>query len=142
VQQQFTFRMPAVLKSRTWLYFSGIFFMLSGISCRKTNAFTYDYQRSAVSKEGVVVSAHPFATLAGVHMLEIGGNAIDAAVAVHLALAVVYPRAGNIGGGGFMVYRDSVGNSITLDFREKAPKAAHRDMYLDDEGNVVPGLSS
>jgi hypothetical protein len=73
--------MPAMMKSRTWLCFSGIFFMLSGISCRKPDAFTYDYQRSAASKEGVVVSAHPFATLTGVHMLEIGGNAVDAAVA-------------------------------------------------------------
>jgi len=70
-----------------------------------------------------------------------GGNAVDAMVAVHFALAVVYPSAGNIGGGGFMVLRDTVGKTYSLDFREKAPLAAHEDMYLDDEGKVIDGLS-
>ncbi len=87
---------------------------------------------------GMVVSAHPLATKAGVTILKQGGNSIDAAIAVQLALAVVYPRAGNIGGGGFLVYRDKNYKTTTLDFREKAPAAATTDMYLDEEGNVIP----
>ena len=75
-------------------------------------------------------------------MLRWGGNAIDAAVAVQFAMAVVYPRAGNIGGGGFLVYRPENGEAITLDYREVAPAAASRDMYLDAEGNVTPDLST
>ena len=88
-----------------------------------------------------MVTAHPLATDAGVEVLEAGGNAIDAMVASQLALAVVYPRAGNIGGGGFMVYRPSTGDALTLDYREKAPAAATHDMYLDSAGNVIEGLS-
>lgn len=84
-----------------------------------------------------VVTAHPLASQIGVDILKKGGNAIDAAVAVQFALAVVYPNAGNIGGGGFMVYRDKDGSVSSLDFREKAPAQAHRDMYLDEEGNPV-----
>src|SRR5690606_7056596 len=70
-----------------------------------------------------------------------GGNAIDAAVAVQFALAVVYPNAGNIGGGGFLVYRDNRGNINALDYREKAPLKAHRDMYLDKSGNPIKDKS-
>lgn len=90
----------------------------------------------------MVVSAHPIATKMGVAILRQGGNAVDAAVAVQFGLAVVYPRAGNIGGGGFAVLRLADGSPFTLDFREKAPKAAHRDMYLDSAGNVIPKLST
>ncbi len=89
-----------------------------------------------------VVSAHPLATEVGVEILKRGGNAIDAAVGVHMALAVVYPQAGNIGGGGFLVTRNANGSIHTIDFREKAPAAAFRDMYLDSAGNVVPDLST
>ncbi len=89
----------------------------------------------------MVVSAHPLASEVGLNILKQGGNAADAAIAVQLALAVVYPRAGNIGGGGFLVYRDKNGKVTTLDYREKAPMAAHRDMYLDSTGQVVTGLS-
>ena len=89
----------------------------------------------------MVVTIHHDATDAGVAILKQGGNAVDAAVAVGFALAVVYPAAGNIGGGGFMLIRDRHGRSHFLDYREKAPAAASRDMYLDAKGNVVPGMS-
>lgn len=88
-------------------------------------------------KNGAVVSAHPEATKVGVDILKKGGNAVDAAVAVQFALAVVYPNAGNIGGGGFMVYRSANGDVTSLDFREKAPATATKDMYLDSNGNVI-----
>ncbi len=88
-------------------------------------------------KNGMVVSANPIASQVGVDMLKKGGNAVDAAVAVQFALAVVYPNAGNIGGGGFMVFRSAKGESAALDFREKAPAGASRDMYLDDSGAPV-----
>jgi gamma-glutamyltranspeptidase/glutathione hydrolase len=94
-----------------------------------------------VTDHAMVVSAHPLATEVGVAVLRDGGNAIDAAVAVHHALAVVLPWAGNIGGGGFAVVRMADGTTHALDFRETAPAAAYRDMYLDSAGHVVPGLS-
>lgn len=92
-------------------------------------------------KNGVVVSAHPDASKVGLEILKKGGNAIDAAVAVQFALAVVYPTAGNIGGGGFLVYRDRKGKTATIDYREKAPSAAFRDMYLDAAGNPIKDKS-
>ncbi|MCX3265876.1 gamma-glutamyltransferase [Pedobacter agri] len=88
-------------------------------------------------KNGMVVSAHPEASKVGIEILKKGGNAVDAAVAVQFALAVVYPNAGNIGGGGFMVYRSAKGEVNALDFREKASAAASRDMYLDAAGNPI-----
>ncbi|HEY0668880.1 MAG TPA: gamma-glutamyltransferase [Sphingobacteriaceae bacterium] len=88
-------------------------------------------------QKGMVVSAHPQASLTGLNILKKGGNAIDAAVAVQFALAVVYPNAGNIGGGGFLVYRSSKGEINALDYREKAPGLAKENMYLDRNGNVV-----
>ena len=97
--------------------------------------------KTAIADKAMVVSAHPEATKVGHDILADGGNAIDAMVGVHFALAVVYPSAGNIGGGGFMVYREHQGDVYTLDFREKAPAAAHEDMYLDSLGNVIPGQS-
>jgi len=92
-------------------------------------------------KQGMVVSTHPAASEIGLAILKKGGNAIDAAVAVNFALAVCHPSAGNIGGGGFLVYRDKSGNVKALDYREKAPSAANRDMYLDAEGKIIPGKS-
>jgi gamma-glutamyltranspeptidase/glutathione hydrolase len=92
-------------------------------------------------KQGMVVSTHPAASEVGLAILKKGGNAIDAAVAVNFALAVCHPSAGNIGGGGFLVYRDKSGNVKALDYREKAPSAASRDMYLDANGNIIPGKS-
>src|SRR5437899_1760235 len=93
------------------------------------------------TQHAMVVTIQHNATDAGVEILKQGGNAVDAAVAVGFALAVVYPFAGNIGGGGFMLIRDKHGKTHFLDYREKAPAAASRDMYLDAQGNVVPGMS-
>ena len=92
-------------------------------------------------KNGAVVTAHPEASKVGVEILKKGGNAIDAAIAVQFALAVVYPNAGNIGGGGFLVYRDSKGKTDALDYREKAPLKASEDMYWDKNGNAITDLS-
>ena len=89
-----------------------------------------------------VVSARKDASEIGLKIMEDGGNAFDAMIAVQLALSVSHPTAGNISGGGFMVYKLSDGSEGSLDFREKAPNSSSADMYLDDDGNVIPGLSS
>jgi gamma-glutamyltranspeptidase/glutathione hydrolase len=93
------------------------------------------------AQHGIVVSVHELASQAGVEMMQAGGNAVDAAVATGFALAVVHPPAGNIGGGGFMLIRMADGKTHFLDYREKAPAAATRDMYLDAQGNVIEGAS-
>jgi gamma-glutamyltranspeptidase / glutathione hydrolase len=98
--------------------------------------------RPTHAKTAMVVSIHELASDAGVEMLKAGGNAIDAAVATGFALAVVHPQAGNIGGGGFMLVRMADGTVHFLDYREKAPKAATADMYLDKQGNIIPKLST
>jgi gamma-glutamyltranspeptidase/glutathione hydrolase len=136
--------------------------------------YSYTVQRKVIATHGAVVSAHPLASAAGLSILQKGGNAFDAAITTQLTLAVVYPAAGNIGGGGFMVAHlaknpaaktakttktaaitkkspahktititpaKTAGLDIALDFREKAPAAATRDMYLDPAGNPVQGLS-
>ncbi|MEM7658365.1 MAG: gamma-glutamyltransferase [Bacteroidota bacterium] len=90
-----------------------------------------------VGEQGMVSSAHPLATQVGLEVLKRGGNAFDAAIAVNYALAVVYPVAGNLGGGGFLVYRKADGEIGSLDYREMAPAAAARDMYLDQAGDPV-----
>ncbi|MCX6254610.1 MAG: gamma-glutamyltransferase [Bacteroidia bacterium] len=95
-----------------------------------------------ISDSGMVVSAHPQSSRIGLYILQKGGNAVDAAVATEFALAVCYPEAGNIGGGGFMVIRTSDGKTDVIDYREKAPLLATRDMYLDKAGNVSEGLST
>ena len=94
------------------------------------------------AENGMVVSAQHMATRVGVQVLQDGGNAVDAAVAVGYALAVVYPAAGNLGGGGFMTLQMADGRKAFLDFREKAPLAATPDMYLDRDGNVIKGAST
>ncbi|MEQ7918383.1 gamma-glutamyltransferase [Xanthomonas sp. WHRI 1810A] len=99
-------------------------------------------QAPVAGENGMVVTAQHLATHVGVDVLKSGGNAVDAAVAVGYALAVVYPAAGNLGGGGFMTLQLADGRKTFLDFREKAPLAATPDMYLDKAGNVVPNLSS
>jgi gamma-glutamyltranspeptidase/glutathione hydrolase len=101
----------------------------------------YKINKELVTDSAMVVSAHPLASEAGKEILKKGGNAIDAMVAVHFVLAVVYQRAGNIGGGGFLLYRDAKGGKYALDFREKAPLAAKRDMYLDTQGKAIDSLS-
>ncbi|WP_076860502.1 gamma-glutamyltransferase [Bradyrhizobium mercantei] len=94
------------------------------------------------AENGMVVSAQHLATQVGVEVLKRGGNAVDAAVAVGYALAVAYPAAGNLGGGGFMTIQLADGRKTFLDFRETAPKGATANMYLDKDGNVIPGLST
>ena len=95
-----------------------------------------------LSEKAMVVSAREEASRIGIQILKKGGNAFDAMMATELALAVCYPQAGNIGGGGFMVYRKANGAVGSLDYREKAPHMAHRDMFLDKNKNVISGLST
>lgn len=107
-----------------------------GFSCKPQKL-----QTGLLGNKAMVVSAHPLASEVGKTILLKGGNAVDAAIAVHMALAVVYPQAGNIGGGGFMVIRENDGTVHSLDYREKAPINADKDMYLDAEGNALPEKS-
>ena len=98
-------------------------------------------QKGLIAPKAMVVSAREEASQIGIDIMKKGGNAFDAMVATELALAVAYPYAGNIGGGGFMVYRKADGSIGALDYREKAPLLASKDMYLDTNGNVIPNLS-
>ncbi|SHI51261.1 gamma-glutamyltransferase [Algibacter luteus] len=107
-------------------------------SCKKAEKPT---QVGLIAKNAVVVSARAEASQIGVDVIKKGGNAFDSMCATQLALAVAYPFAGNLGGGGFMVYRKADGEIGSIDFREKAPLAATRDMYLDDNGEVIPDKS-
>lgn len=124
---------------------SSLFLLVCLSSCQtpqKTNAedlrpFDYTIQKKATGSQGMVVSAHTLASAVGLSILKQGGNAVDAAIATQLALAVVYPGAGNLGGGGFMVVRLADGRTLSLDYRETAPAAAHRNMYLDSAGEVL-----
>jgi gamma-glutamyltranspeptidase / glutathione hydrolase len=95
-----------------------------------------------VTDSGMVVSAHPESSRIGIAVLRKGGNAVDAAVATEFALAVCYPEAGNIGGGGFMLIREADGKTDLIDYREKAPLKASKNMYLDASGNAVEGMST
>lgn len=99
-------------------------------------------EKSAVYASSALVTPHPLSTQVGETVLANGGNAVDAAVAVQFAMAVVYPRAGNLGGGGFMIYRSADGDVKALDYRERAPAAANRDMYLDEAGEIIPDMST
>lgn len=99
-------------------------------------------QTGLIANKAMVVSAREEASKIGVEIMQKGGNAFDAMVATELALAVAYPYAGNLGGGGFMVYRKANGEIGSLDYREKAPLAAHKKMFLDKEGNVIKGKST
>ncbi len=107
----------------------------------QSDAYHYQVKKSVTASHGAVVSAHPLASQAGLRMLQQGGNAVDAAIATQLALAVVYPAAGNLGGGGFLVAHLKDGKDLAIDYREKAPAAASRDMYLDKSGNANTKLS-
>ena len=141
------------------------FFLCNSLTAQQAlTPYSYSIPKKALVSHGAVVSAHPLASQVGVSILQQGGNAFDAAIATQLALAVVYPAAGNIGGGGFMVahlataphspgkptagtkgaaaqHKATPGRDIALDFRERAPASATRDMYLDAAGNPVQGLS-
>jgi len=121
---------------------AGLFILSTcSLSAQTIDPYTYNIQKKTVVTRGAVVSAHPLASKAGVTILQKGGNAVDAAITTQLVLAVVYPVAGNIGGGGFMVAHLADGRNLALDFREKAPAAATRDMYLDASGNARTDLS-
>ena len=117
-----------------------IFLLLQNLNAQIT-PFQYQINKKAEGLNGAVVSAHPLASQAGIEMLKAGGNAFDAAIACQLALAVVYPGAGNLGGGGFLLAYTSDKKMIALDFREKAPSRAQRNMYLDSAGNAQTNLS-
>ena len=121
-----------------------IIFLSAGIVCAqnlKINPYNYQIKKYIECKKGAVVSAHTLASEVGVQILKEGGNAVDAAIATQLALAVVYPSAGNIGGGGFMVAHLKNGKNISIDYREMAPAEASRDMYLDANGDPIKDLS-
>jgi len=125
--------------SKLFLY---LFILIMFSSCRDNDiTLPYSAEKSIITDTAMVVSAHPLASEAGVEILKKGGNAIDAAIATQFALAVVCPRAGNIGGGGFMIVRMENGTTDALDYREKAPLTASRDMYLDSLGNAISELS-
>jgi gamma-glutamyltranspeptidase/glutathione hydrolase len=105
-------------------------------------AFAGGGMHPEVAEHGMVASVHELASRAGVEIMQAGGNAIDAAVATGFALAVVWPQAGNLGGGGFMLIRMKDGTTHFVDFREKAPGKATANMYQDAQGNVIPNLST
>jgi len=122
----------------------GLFYiiLLVACSCTGNTELSVTEGHHIVSDHGMVVSAHPQGSKSGIRIMQEGGNAIDAAVATGFALAVCYPEAGNLGGGGFMVVRMSDGTTDVIDFREKAPAGASRNMYLSEDGSVVEGLST
>src|SRR5450432_647200 len=110
-------------------------------AAQSSAVFNLHSTKRVVCRNRAIVSANPLASQAGIQILKQGGNAVDAAIATQFVLAVVYPGAGNIGGGGFMVARLANGKKITIDFRERAPSTASRNMYLDSKENVIPGKS-
>ncbi len=129
--------MQKTIKSSRKLIKISCFLLVISLSLAACVGGQLGRNNSGTYKNGMVVSASSYASQVGIDVLKKGGNAVDAAVAVQFALAVVYPNAGNIGGGGFMVYRSSKGEVSTLDFREKASGLAHRDMYLDEQGKPI-----
>src|SRR5690625_5173630 len=125
-------------------YFSIAFLLFFIFSCDKSvenkntstiSAFDYEIVKEKTSDSAAVVSAHPLASEIGKQILKEGGNAIDASIAVQYALAVVYPGAGNLGGGGFMLIHTSDGKNNSIDFRETAAGKADENMYLDENGD-------
>jgi gamma-glutamyltranspeptidase / glutathione hydrolase len=135
----FTLKVNGVIAQKTVQESTGFYQFLSDDLSQKQ---FYNDRKGVVAKNGIVASAHPEASKVGIAILKAGGNAVDAAVAVQFALAVVHPSAGNIGGGGFLVLRNKDGKTTSIDFREKAPGKAHTDMYLDPDGNVIPKSST
>jgi gamma-glutamyltranspeptidase/glutathione hydrolase len=116
-------------------------FQIASAQQQLLNPYQYQTNKKVICKNGAVVSAHALASEIGVNILKQGGNAVDAAIATQLALAVVFSGAGNIGGGGFMIIHLKNGKNMAIDFREVAPGAASRDMYLDTNGNAQMNLS-
>ncbi|RZJ31381.1 MAG: gamma-glutamyltransferase [Flavobacterium sp.] len=122
--------------SRKYLLISALLI----VGCK--SAKPESYPSGAVAQKAMVVSAREEASKIGMQIMKQGGNAFDAMIATEMALAVAYPYAGNLGGGGFMVYRTAKGETGALDYREKAPNGAKPDMYLDQNGEVIPGKST
>lgn len=118
-----------------------ILVLLISAGCRDTSRVMIKTGLDISVPSAMIVSAHPEASGIGAEIMAAGGNAVDAAAAAEFALAVCFPTAGNIGGGGFMVIRLADGTVDAIDYREKAPERSDRDMYLDEEGNAVDGLS-
>ena len=110
---------------------------VSFFSCYQPKVAPPQEVKGAIGEKAMVATTHPLATAVGLEIMKKGGNAIDAAIAIQFALTVVYPQAGNIGGGGFAVIRLADGEVSTLDFREKAPELSKKDMYLGPDGEVV-----
>ena len=133
--------MIRVVKNYKFSFFILSCFFLFIVQCKVTQT-SKKVDRGFIADSAMVVSAREEASAIGVSILAQGGNAFDAMIATDLALVVAYPFSGNIGGGGFTVYRTSDGLSGTLDYREKAPLAAHRDMYLDENGDIIPEKST
>lgn len=119
------------------------YIILNLFACKSSQhgSSIYKFNKNMTVDSAIVVTAHPLASKVGLEILRKGGNAIDAAIAVQFALAVCYPGAGNIGGGGFMLYRTKDGDVSALDYREKASASAHADMYLDSLGNIIKDKS-
>jgi gamma-glutamyltranspeptidase / glutathione hydrolase len=136
---------------KKWWIFSGILLFAASLAAQSVpsivgkgksiDPYKYSIVKKASYQKAAVSSAHPLASQVGAMIMKQGGNAFDAAIATQLALAVVYPAAGNLGGGGFLLARKRDGELIGLDYREAAPAAANRDMYLDEHGNAKISLS-
>lgn len=124
-----------------FLFYISLILVTNSCQTEKRNNREQEFSRGIITDNAMVVSAHPLASAVGVEIMKKGGNAMDAAIAVQFALSVVYPAAGNIGGGGFMVIRRNDGSIYSLDFREKAPIKSRPDMYLDSMGQVIKDLS-
>ena len=129
------------MKNKNRTLFLVILVCLFVFSCKENDIVSLE-NRGLISEKAMVVTARGEASKIGLMIMDKGGNAFDAMIATELALAVAYPFAGNLGGGGFMVFRLENGESGSLDYREKAPMSATRDMYLDENGEVIPGLST
>ena len=132
---------PVFIVSLKKLLLSSCFFISVILTKAQLNPYQYSIQKKAEGSNGAVVSAHPLASKAGIEILKKGGNAFDAAITTQLVLAVVYPGAGNLGGGGFLIGYTSEQKKIALDYREKAPGKATRDMYLDAGGKAQTNKS-
>lgn len=129
------------LKLRKHKNYASMWLLKTTIICLFFISYGIQAQKGLLSSKAMVVSAREEASQIGIDIMKKGGNAFDAMVATELALAVAYPYAGNISGGGFMVYRMNNGEIGALDYREKAPLKASKNMYLDKNGNVIPNLS-
>jgi gamma-glutamyltranspeptidase / glutathione hydrolase len=132
-------RMQNKYFSSKFSYILGLLIILNLFACKQSSdqKSIYNITKSVTADSAMVASAHPLATKVGLDIIRDGGNAVDAAIAVQFALAVCYPGAGNIGGGGFLLYRGKSGDISTLDFREKAAASANENMYLDSLGNPI-----